>query len=101
MNTVKLVNVNILGFNKVYKKSIFNFFKKNTLNNKTEVNKYPEKNNREKIIEKNINQTDINQDNLNDYQKSDKTTNRKFQIKESKINKYFRDDIKKYDGRLN
>jgi len=101
MNSIKIVNVNILGFNKVYTKSFFNIFKSNTLKNKTKHNKSEEISQSEKIIDKSLDKSKISEDNSKAGQILEKTTTKNIPIKESKINKYYRDDIKKYDGRLN
>jgi hypothetical protein len=65
------------------KKDIFNFLKRPNKNLKPDIKQ------EEEIKNEKINQND-NKD------KKDQPVQ-----KESKINKYFRDDIKRYDGRLN
>jgi hypothetical protein len=66
------------AFNVVIKRNLFNFLKR------TPPNQMPLQNNK------------INNENIN-VNKDKKEEN----IQESKINKYYRDNIKKYDGRLN
>jgi len=73
---------------RVQHKFIFNFLKNNKLSKDDKL-----KNENVKIPNTN---TNTNTKSTND------TSNKPYtKIKESKINQYYRDDIKKYDGRLN
>jgi hypothetical protein len=101
MNSNRILNLKLICLNKVYKKNIFNFMKRNTLNNKTKDTKYSENEQKEKINVKSTEKSEKSLDNMNQDQPQENITTKKTPIKESKINKYFRDDIKKYDGRLN
>jgi hypothetical protein len=83
------IHNNLLFYN-IYNKHLFNFFNKNKpLNNKTaiDIKDTNENKNKNDLMEKAEEKKDL------------KEPPKK--IIESKINKYYRDDIKKYDGRLN
>jgi hypothetical protein len=101
MNSNRILNLKLICFNKVYKKNIFNFMKKNILNNKTKDIKYSENEKKETINVRSTEKSEKSLDNINQDQPKENITTKRTPIKESKINKYFRDDIKKYDGRLN
>ena len=91
------ISLQKLCFLKVGKKNLFNFMKRNTLKIAKPIDEVNEKDN-EKEKEIPLQKPEEKKD---EKLNPDQVKPKKEPIKESRINKYYRDDIKKYDGRLN